>query len=129
MSGPPALATKIDSLVTIENRYLREVSTKEGTAGGFLESEGTMSDQKSSKPADDVVGCHRPPKASQFMANKSGNPKEHPKDSRPAGTVLQDVIRQEITVKAIATICVTDLTDELVRAFVLADNKLPEAAA
>jgi hypothetical protein len=35
---------------------------------------------------------------------------------------------QKIAVKSISNICATDLIDELVRAFVLADNKGPEAA-
>jgi hypothetical protein len=85
-----------------------------------------MSDHKSSKAVDDAAGCQRLPKASQFMA--SGYPKGHPKDNRPGRAVLQDVIRQEIAVTAIPAICVADLSDELVRAFVVTDNKLPEAA-
>ena len=51
-----------------------------------------------------------------------------PKDSLPVGAVVQDVIRQKIAVKSIPNNCATDLSDELVRAFVLAGNKVPEAA-
>jgi Family of unknown function (DUF5681) len=41
-----------------------------------------MPDQKSSKASDYVVGYRRPPKASQFIAGKSGNPRGRPKGSR-----------------------------------------------
>jgi hypothetical protein len=113
----------------MENRYWG--GCDEGGYRGWiaqLNLRTLMSDQKNLKPADYAVGCHQPSKASQFMAGKSGNPNGSPKDSLPAGAVAQDVIRQKIAVKAIPTICATDLSDELVRAFVLADNKLPEAA-
>jgi hypothetical protein len=86
-----------------------------------------MADQKNSKPADDVVVCHLPPKASQFAAGEGGHLKGRPKDSRPVGAALQDIIRQRNAGKAIPTICVTEL-DELMRAFVLADNRRLEAA-
>ena len=57
-----------------------------------------MPDQKNSKPSDYVVGFRRPPKATQFAAGKSGNPKGRPKGSRTVGAVLQDIIRQKIAV-------------------------------
>ena len=50
-----------------------------------------MPDRKNSRASDYVVGYRRPPKASQFMAGKSGNPKGRPKGSRPVGAVLQDM--------------------------------------
>ncbi len=57
-----------------------------------------MPDRKISGPSDYVVGYRRPPKASQFMAGKSGNPKGRPKGSRTVAAVLQDIIRQKIAV-------------------------------
>ena len=86
-----------------------------------------MSDQKRSKPADYTIGYQRPPKASQFVAGKSGYPKQRPKDCQPVGAVLQDIIRQQNAVKAIPAICVTNLSDELVRVFGRATTNLPEA--
>jgi hypothetical protein len=58
-----------------------------------------MPDRKNSEaPPDYVVGYRRPPKATQFTAGKSGNPKGRPKGSRSVGAVLQDIIRQKIAV-------------------------------
>jgi len=57
-----------------------------------------MANRKSSKPANYVVGYRRPPKATQFTAGKSGNPKGRPKGSRSVGAVLQDIIQQKVSV-------------------------------
>jgi Family of unknown function (DUF5681) len=57
-----------------------------------------MPDRKNSRASDYVVGYRRPPKASQFIAGKSGNPRGRPKGSRPVGAVLQDIMQQKIAV-------------------------------
>jgi Family of unknown function (DUF5681) len=58
-----------------------------------------MPDRKNSEaPPDYAVGYRRPPKASQFMAGKSGNPRGRPKGSRPVGAVLQDIMQQKVAV-------------------------------
>jgi Family of unknown function (DUF5681) len=49
-------------------------------------------------PIDYDVGYGRPPKATQFVPGKSGNPKGRPKGSRSVGAILQDILRQEIAV-------------------------------
>src|SRR3984893_16408149 len=48
--------------------------------------------------SDYVVGYRRPPKATQFAAGKSGNPKGRPKGSRSVGAVLKDILQQKIAV-------------------------------
>jgi hypothetical protein len=45
-----------------------------------------------------TVGYGRPPKRSQFKPGKSGNPRGRPKGSRSLGAVLEDVVRQRVTV-------------------------------
>jgi len=57
-----------------------------------------MPDRKNSEAPDYGVGYRRPPKASQFIAGKSGNPRGRPKGSRPVGAVLQDIVQQKISV-------------------------------
>jgi len=57
-----------------------------------------MTNQKGSRSADYIVGYGRPPKAMQFAAGKSGNPRGRPKGSRTLGAVLQDILRQKIAV-------------------------------
>ena len=57
-----------------------------------------MPDRKNAKAPDYAVGYGRPPKASQFAAGKSGNPKGRPKDSRSVGAVLQNIICKSLDV-------------------------------
>jgi hypothetical protein len=57
-----------------------------------------MSNRKRSKSADYVVGYRRPPKATQFTAGKSGNPRGRPRGSRPVGAILQEIIQQKVSV-------------------------------
>jgi Family of unknown function (DUF5681) len=57
-----------------------------------------MTKRKHSTPSDYAVGYRRPPKATQFKAGESGNPKGRRKGSRPVGAVLQDIIQQKVSV-------------------------------
>jgi hypothetical protein len=57
-----------------------------------------MIDRKGLETTDYVVGYGRPPKATQFAAGKSGNPRGRPKGSRTVGAILQDILSQKIAV-------------------------------
>jgi len=57
-----------------------------------------MNDRKGIDATSYVVGYGRPPKAMQFAAGKSGNPKGRPKGSQTAGAILQDILSQKIAV-------------------------------
>lgn len=45
-----------------------------------------------------AVGYGRPPKATQFKAGESGNPKGRPKGSRSVGAILRSIIQQRVAV-------------------------------
>ena len=47
---------------------------------------------------DYSVGYGRPPKATQFVAGKSGNPLGRRKDSKSVGEIFRDLLRQKISV-------------------------------
>jgi Family of unknown function (DUF5681) len=57
-----------------------------------------MTNRRGARSADYTVGYGRPPKATQFKAGKTGNPRGRPKGSRTVGAILQDILRQKIAV-------------------------------
>jgi hypothetical protein len=57
-----------------------------------------MDDRKGREATDYVIEYGRPPRATQFVASKSGNPRGRPKGSRTVGAILQDILNQKIAV-------------------------------
>jgi hypothetical protein len=57
-----------------------------------------MTNRSGPRAADYAVGYGRPPRATQFVPGKSGNPRGRPKGSRTVGAILQDILRQKIAV-------------------------------
>jgi Family of unknown function (DUF5681) len=47
---------------------------------------------------DGAVGYRRPPRHAQFKPGQCGNPRGRPKGARSIGTVLQEIMRQRISV-------------------------------
>jgi Family of unknown function (DUF5681) len=50
------------------------------------------------KSSDYEVGYGRPPSATRFAAGNRANPSGRPRGSKSVGAVLQDIMRQKITV-------------------------------
>jgi hypothetical protein len=57
-----------------------------------------MRKRKNSKASAYAVGYGRPPKATQFAKGESGNPRGRPKGTRTVGAMLQEILRQKISV-------------------------------
>ncbi len=55
-----------------------------------------MSSQKDND--EEVVGYRSPPRRSQFKAGHSGNPKGRPRGSRNASTLLDEALKERVTV-------------------------------
>ena len=73
-------------------------ATERRAARSLRVRRAAMADRKNSRPSDYVVGYRRPPKATQFTAGKSGNPKGRPKGAGPSGRSCRTSFRQKIAV-------------------------------
>jgi hypothetical protein len=57
-----------------------------------------VSKRRRSKSKDYLVGYGRPPKATQFQPEQSGNPRGRPKGSRSVDVILQGISNQKMTI-------------------------------
>jgi Family of unknown function (DUF5681) len=72
--------------------------SKKAEASGLENHKKVPSTCGDEKSRSDAVGYGRPPKATRFAPGKSGNPKGRPRGARTVGAILQEVVRQKITV-------------------------------
>jgi hypothetical protein len=66
--------------------------------GGDSGEQSDYPDSGGKSTAEERVGYGRPPKAYRFAPGKSGNPGGRRKNTRRVGAILQDVIRQKVTI-------------------------------
>jgi hypothetical protein len=57
-----------------------------------------MGKRKGPPSGDFEIGYGRPPKATQFRREQSGNPRGRPKGSRSVDTILQDISSRKMTI-------------------------------
>ena len=71
-----------------------------GTAAraAATDAPGNDLDCEAGATVEETVGYGRPPIATRFAPGKSGNPRGRPKGARSVGAILQNVVRQKITV-------------------------------
>ena len=54
---------------------------------------------ESNDGAEDTVGYGKPPRAHQFKAGQSGNPKGRPKGSKNESTILKEVMNEKLSLR------------------------------